>query len=325
MALRLALCCAMIVQQAHALMSARSRAADGRYVETGYGRRLRGAGDSVDVFLVRHGDKMSKYPECEAGQSVDRDLCYETERFGNNPELSPCGRRQALDVAGVLLERSPKIAAVVSSPFGRCLQTALPLASKAGANITVEPIISEDRQTNSPDHPRNSKPSAAGAEDWASIAERWDRGYAAPPIPTPEGNEEYWDRMDQASVVLKQHIERSKAKEGAVVFFSHGGPSFSLAYALCQNLFNNSLEAFVNSEVVGESGDLEGIAPTGIIHIVMHSSTGCVSIQRPDNQVYHATDCGKTKPHKTPYSEDPGKYARPPADTVASKVDRSGD
>eukprot|EP00965_Chrysotila_dentata_P223483 6193601-Pleurochrysis_carterae.AAC.2 len=50
---------------------------------------------SVHIFIVRHGDKMSKYPPCAPGvQSSDAHMCYDEERFGNNPELSDCGRRQ---------------------------------------------------------------------------------------------------------------------------------------------------------------------------------------------------------------------------------------
>lgn len=252
------------------------------------------------IFLVRHGDKASVYPG------------YDVSRFGNNPELTSCGHKQADMVSDVLLEKAGNISAVVSSPFVRCLQTALPLAKATGKSIRVEPVLSEDRE-NGPYQPQNSRPTLAGELDWMKLIDLWDRTYSAPPIPTPEGDLEYWDRVEMAPAVLKNHVKMNASQGGAVVFFSHTDTSFSLAFGLCRRLFNNSAESFVRHYV--EAHGAEGIQITGIIRILLDADNECVSIDPPDNQVYHRTKCGVTLPHTTPYSEDPGKYWRPPPGT----------
>lgn len=265
------------------------------------------------VFIVRHADKMSEHPG------------YDERRFGNNPELTSCGHRQAKAVTDRLLETAGNISAVISSPFMRCLQTALPLASATGHSIRVETILSEDRQHNGPDQPRNSHPSNAGAEDWVQLAKLWDTTYSSPPIATPEGNEEYWDRVAMAPASMKNHVKRNASQGGTVVFFSHSGTSFSLAYGLCSALFNNSLEFFVRDFVEGKSNSA-GLAVAGTIRILLNGDNECVRIDAPDNEVYHKTNCSLTLLRATKYSEDPGKYWRPqPGTSVVDALEHNYD
>jgi len=247
-------------------------------------------------------------------------------RFGNNPELTACGKRQAASTAESLLVRSTQFASIMSSPFVRCLQTALPLVLATGLKLKVAPVLSEDRQIAGPFQPRHSNPSLDGAADWAAIEKAWDPTYSAAPIPTPEGNTQYWHRMKvTAPAALRAHVV-SLEHPGAVALYTHAGPSFSLAFGLCGNLFDDSVEAFVNSHVVGEGGSLEGMAPAGVIHIVLDSVTGeCISIDQPDNKAWHQSGCGMTVPHKTKYEANPGKYWPPPAGVGTGVVDRSGD
>lgn len=266
------------------------------------------------VLIVRHADKMSEHPG------------FDERRFGNNPELTSCGHRQAKALTDLLLETAGNISAVISSPFMRCLQTALPLASAIGHSIRVETILSEDRQDNGPDQPRNSHPTTAGAEDWVQLAKLWDTTYSSPPIPTPEGNEEYWDRVATAPAIMKNHVKRNASQGGTVVFFSHSGTSFSLAYGLCSALFNNSLESFVQDFVEGTSNSA-GLAVTGIIRILLNGDNECVRIDPPDNEVYHKTHCSQSLPRRaTKYSKDPGKYWRPqPGTSVVDALEHNYD
>jgi hypothetical protein len=194
--------------------------------------------------------------------------------------------------------------------------------------IKVEPLFSEDRQLNGPDQPRQAKPSPTGASDWEKIEQLWDRQYSSPPIPTPEGNEEFWRRMELATTSLHKHF-RTVDVPGSIAVFTHAGPSFSLAFGLCRNLFGGSLEAFVESKVFGR--ELEGMAPAGIMRVVLDRTSGmCTKLDSPDNTVYHGSECGRTIPHKKAYRSDPGKYWRPPGGAADSGsgpdvVDRSGD
>jgi broad specificity phosphatase PhoE len=75
------------------------------------------------LYLVRHG-------RAAAGWDTDLD-----------PGLDEIGRRQAADVAAVLVPLGPL--AVVSSPLQRCRQTADPLAAAWGADVRVEPRVAE--------------------------------------------------------------------------------------------------------------------------------------------------------------------------------------
>ena len=139
---------------------------------------------------------------------------------------------------------------------------------------------------------------------------------------------------------------------GAVAVFTHAGPSFSLAFGLCGGLFGWSVRDFVASHVVGlehappqvrgpgvggvNHAPLEGMAPAGFLRAVLDGDTGeCVALDRPDNGVWRKLGCGKTRPHRRSYEENPGKYFRPPTAAAAGSlpgggggdgsVDRSGD
>jgi broad specificity phosphatase PhoE len=280
----------------------------------------------VEIFLIRHGDKLSKYPPCDSYTVKATEPCFNKTRFGNNPELSECGRRQARLVSERLLAMSPSFASVFSSPFMRTLQTAAPLAVAANTVIKVEALFSEDRQLNGPDQPRQSEASHSGASDWTQIEQLWDRGYSSPPIPTPEGNVEFWRRMVLATSELQKHARLLPNAPSSIAVFTHAGPSFSLAFGLCANLFGGSLEEFIRSKVAGAVDELEGMAPTGIMRVVLDRSSGtCITLDTPDNTVWHDSGCGRTKPHKKMYAADPGKYWRPPSGVASGGIDRSGD
>ncbi len=283
------------------------------------------------ILLVRHGDKMSKYPPCEeSSKSLDNDLCYDIDAYGNNPALSPCGRAQARRVAQTIDAKDGPIVEVVSSPYLRALQTALPLSQKTGIPIQVEPLVSEDRQLTDPYRAHNAHhASSDAARDLEDLSRAWDRTFSSPPIPTPENNEEYWTRASDAAAALRSRALRvaSSNINGTIVVFSHAGPSFSFAYGLCKNLYDDVLEDFVRSFVIGEDVPLDGLAPTGIIRAAFDDRGKCIALERPDNGAWMSLDaCGKTKPHQKSYAADPGKYWKPPqSDAEKLYVDRTGD
>ena len=72
------------------------------------------------IILVRHAEK--------AGDPADRD-----------PELSEAGVRRASELARALGDAN--ISAIYSTPFHRTRNTAAPLASRLGIEVTVTPIV----------------------------------------------------------------------------------------------------------------------------------------------------------------------------------------
>ena len=81
------------------------------------------SGAPVRVTLVRHG-------RARAGWDVDPD-----------PGLDDLGRSQADAVAARLARGGPQ--ALVSSPLGRCQETAAPLAAAWGHPPEIEPLVAE--------------------------------------------------------------------------------------------------------------------------------------------------------------------------------------
>ena len=75
------------------------------------------------ITMVRHG-------EAAAGFTDDRD-----------PGLSELGRSQASAVASALADGPA--APFVSSPLGRCRETAAPLAARWGTEVMIEPRVTE--------------------------------------------------------------------------------------------------------------------------------------------------------------------------------------
>jgi len=75
------------------------------------------------IYMVRHG-------RAAAGWNVDPD-----------PALDDLGKKQSLDVAAVLKHKGPL--PVISSPLLRCQQTAFPLATAWGKDVTIEPAVGE--------------------------------------------------------------------------------------------------------------------------------------------------------------------------------------
>ena len=52
-------------------------------------------GGEQHVFIVRHGDKYSSYPDCPSeDEPVAEGLCFNRELMGNNVPLTPCGVQQ---------------------------------------------------------------------------------------------------------------------------------------------------------------------------------------------------------------------------------------
>mmetsp|Transcript_84205 Transcript_84205/g.140653 ORF Transcript_84205/g.140653 Transcript_84205/m.140653 type:complete len:297 (-) Transcript_84205:111-1001(-) len=249
------------------------------------------------LYIIRHGDKMSKYPPCNGTEGKASDLCYDDAQFGNNPELSDCGHRQSAWVARYLAHKGIRI--VVSSPYVRALQTAVPLAESQGLRIRVDESISEDRQSSGPFRMRNT---AGSTTEWARVLALWDPEYSAPPIQTPEGHEQYWTRIERAVQAL---AERIPPASGNAALFTHATPALSLGYGLCRNLFA-SLQDFVEQQPIG-------IAACGIVHVVRDGRTGfCKELHPVDNSAFQALECGRTTYSLKRYSARPGKYWRPP-------------
>jgi probable phosphoglycerate mutase len=79
----------------------------------------------VDIFLVRHGEAAATW-----GEDPD-------------PGLSALGEQQAADAAHFLLPRLGTGAKLISSPLQRAQQTAAPLASSLGSELSIDDAFRE--------------------------------------------------------------------------------------------------------------------------------------------------------------------------------------
>jgi hypothetical protein len=108
-------------------------------------------------YIVRHGDKFSSYPDC-GPTTPPEGPCFNGSLMGNNPPLTPCGVRQST-AASTWLQRNASavggIQHIVSSPYVRSLETALPLATKLGLALNVENLVSEARNADAAFRPDN--------------------------------------------------------------------------------------------------------------------------------------------------------------------------
>jgi len=91
-----------------------------------------GAGNSAEVFVLRHGER------------ADRAKCRDGG-WSDDPPLTKEGREMAKRAGWALrgLAALPWAPVVYSSPYYRCLQTANEVAAELGAAVRVEPGLSE--------------------------------------------------------------------------------------------------------------------------------------------------------------------------------------
>mmetsp|Transcript_33399 Transcript_33399/g.91392 ORF Transcript_33399/g.91392 Transcript_33399/m.91392 type:complete len:243 (+) Transcript_33399:1584-2312(+) len=188
--------------------------------------------------------------------------------MGNNPPLTPCGFEQAEATARWLLSTA-SIQQIVMSPYIRTLETALPVANVTGLTLHVEYLTSEARQSGGPSRPFNVALDETHRSRLARAQARWALDYGSFPIPTPEGNGEYWGRVRLAAKALRHRFPPST---GNVAIFTHATTSFSLAYGLCygDNGTDATLQAFVERQ--------GAIGPGGIIHVILASDGQCRSV-----------------------------------------------
>lgn len=261
------------------------------------------------VYIIRHGDKYSSYPDCEPGEDpVNGSMCFDSEAMGVNPPLTECGVRQANYTAGWIVNQytGRGIAHIVVSPFARTLMTSLPLARLLGKPITVEPLLSEARQPEGPYRPYNVALPAFAVSQLAEIEEMWDPSYGSPPIKTPEDTPLYDQRVAKMAQALRA---RFPPASGDLAVFTHATTSFSLAYGLCSNLFA-SLQEFVDP--------MPAIAPAGVIVATLDDKGHCTNLTQTQN-VAGAVGCGETKPYKCAFKDYPNWYWEDPLGSGPAK------
>jgi len=238
------------------------------------------------IYIVRHGDKYSSYPACVASQSTD--LCYNRTQMGNNPALTPCGRKQANLTAAWLQGKISSPVNILVSPFARTLQTSLQIAQALKANLLVEESLSEARILSGPFRAFNVEAPSYVQEDLLKCNEAWDRTYSRPPIKTPENRAAYARRIVQAAEVIKEQFPPSS---GSLILVTHGLPAFSLAFYLCHPAGTlDEWKAFVARQAA--------IAPAGIIHVQV---SGSCAVSQTQNVAQGL--CGRTHAYKPEGSE----------------------
>jgi len=156
------------------------------------------------VYVVRHAESLS---------NVDASA-------GLNTGLSPLGEQQARALAARL--GNVPLRAVYSSPFARCIVTAIPLAGRLDLPIRVRPDLCEHHHL----PPGSQVDLGLGAMD--RLAERFTGVIACPDHPGPfswvAGDESFAElvaRMRRFAAYLK---ERWTGEDDAVVVVGHGSP-----------------------------------------------------------------------------------------------------
>ena len=184
------------------------------------------AADEQWFYIIRHTDKYSSYPKC--GSPGRPDPCFNQSLMGNNPPLTPCGVTQSTATAA-WLQKNATVAGgihhIVSSPYARSLETALPLAGALGLGLNVDNLVGEARNSDAPFRPDNVglSPSTVGRLKDASA--KWSVSYGSAPIPVPETDALYTARVMHAGAELADRFPA-----GNVAIFTHATTSFSLAY-----------------------------------------------------------------------------------------------
>jgi len=256
-----------------------------------------GAGEAFGiqyVYLVRHGDKSSSYPPC-GPNSTAGDVCYDAEATGNNCPITPCGTAQANKTAAFLADKD--ISHIMSSPFARAMQTALPLAKMMGLQIAIEPMLSEDRQSDGPFRANNANSLPYVLDELEALDNQWDRAYGAPPIPTPETDSLFFARLAKASRQLRARIAN---QPGNHALYSHATTVFSIAYGLCH--VDDNPKEFLEEYVNGQ----DPIGPGGFIRVAFEVSSGKCEISQTNN--LDNSYCGKTKPYYCRFADCSTKY-----------------
>jgi len=248
------------------------------------------------IWIIRHGDKYSSYPDCPAEPP-----CFDKGLMGDNPPLTDCGRKQASFTAAWLKNASSLVGGIkhiVVSPYTRTLQTSLPLAQALGLKLQVEYLLSEANQPEGPHREFNIKEDKVTVADLLKASELWDTLYGSPPIPTPEVPELYGKRVKRAAEVLTARFPPSA---GNAAIYTHATTSFSIAYGLCHSKDGTdaTLEDFVKKQAA--------IAPAGVIHLVRDNSGKCKVIDQTAN-VAKTVGCGKTEPYKCEFDDYPAWY-----------------
>lgn len=255
-------------------------------------------GAEQHIWIMRHGDKYSSYPDCPEGKP----LCFNETLMGDNPPLTPCGVKQANATADWLKDNSSAYGGIknlVVSPYTRTLQTALPLAKALGLKLKIEYLLSEANQPEGPFQPLNAGADAETKKQLEEASDNWDLEYGSPPIPTPETPIAMYNaRVEKCAKVLK---ERFPPSSGNLAIYTHATTSFSVAYGLChgEDGDDDQLKKFVENQ--------KAIAPVGVIHVVLNSDGKCKMVEQTNN-VAEKVGCGDTKPFKCDFENFPAWY-----------------
>lgn len=260
------------------------------------GTQERDLGDVQHVYIVRHGDKYSSYPDCSAEQDQP---CHNRTLMGDNAYLTPCGVKQAYIRAKSLFAIADDIKQIVASPWARTLQTALPLAKHYNLKIKVERTLSEARQPDEPNFAFNALADEETKRQLAEVQKYWDLDYGSFPIQTPEDNALYAERARLGATILKKRFPPSS---GNVIVVTHATPAFSVAYGLCHG--DEHTPELLEQFVAGQ----EAIGPGGLIHIVRDAQGKCLSMSQTDNSAMEDSGCGATEGFRCDYANNPMWY-----------------
>jgi len=252
--------------------------------------------DVQHVWIVRHGDKYSSYHDCVP---EEQGPCHNRTLMGDNAWLTPCGVTQANMRAQLLADIAPDIKQIVSSPWARALQTALPLAKSLNLKIKVDNFLSEARQPDVANFAFNALADEVTKGQLAEVQDLWDLDYGSFPLQTPEDDSLYLDRVMLAATQLKKRFPPSS---GNLAWFTHATTSFSIVYGLCYGEHDSDemLKQFVSGQ--------DAIGPTGVIHVVRDMHGQCLSISQTDNRAMEKADCGNTTRFRCNFDDFPSWY-----------------
>jgi probable phosphoglycerate mutase len=139
---------------------------------------------------------------------------------GLNSALSPLGKRQV----EALVERfaATPITAVYSSPFWRCLETALPIAERIGLPVRLRPELSEHH------HLEPGTPADMGLDDVDTIVGRHPGAIACPDFRErfdwPPADESFDGVVRRTRSFARFLKARWTGTDDLVLLMSHGSP-----------------------------------------------------------------------------------------------------
>lgn len=173
------------------------------------------------IYIARHGYRSNWLPPPHPPNPTGVDL---------DPPLAPHGVDQAHELAQYLLLISPKPSMILTLPFYRCVETAVPTAELLGTPIALERGIGEWYK---PDRPVIPQPVGYGQLKpfFEPLTDEWS-GSGVIPLPTGEDEHAIFARCQAFAAAFVPAFELAYPKVECVMLVTHAATAIALGMAL---------------------------------------------------------------------------------------------